>query len=164
MSQLSLPFLHRAAGAAPVVLRMGVGLIMAVHGWQKLTEMTPAGFGATMLAGLGVPAPELVGWIVTLVELVGGVLLLMGLVTRVAALGVGAVLVGAIVLVKLDVGLIAPMGSPLPGGELDLALLAGSVAIALVGPGRPSVDHLLGIEPDRTVVIATRSSTSVTAG
>lgn len=56
------------------------------------------------------------------------------------------ILVLAIFLVKLDLGLIAPMGAPLPGAELDLALIAGFIVVALLGPGWPSLDHLFGIE------------------
>lgn len=47
---------------------------------------------------------------------------------------------------KLDIGLIAGTGASMPGAELDLALLAGLVAVLLLGPGRPSLDHVLNIE------------------
>lgn len=115
---------------------------------QKLTEMGPAMFGESMLADLGVPGPVPVGWAVTFIELVGGTLLVLGLLTRVSSLLLTVVLGGALLLVKLDVGLIAPMGAMLPGAELDLALLAGALGVLLLGPGRPSIDHALGIEYD----------------
>lgn len=146
MHPLSIPFAQRLAPAAPVVLRLVVGTVMAVHGWQKLTEMGPATFGAGMVAELGIPAPVLVGWLITLVELIGGSLLVIGLLTRISAAAVTVVLVGAAILVKPDLGLIAPMGSMLPGAELDLALIAGAVGVLLLGPGKPSVDHAVGIE------------------
>lgn len=143
MRALSLPPLARLSSLAPVVLRVVVGIIMAAHGWQKLSG-GPAGFGEGMLGdNLGLPAPVLLGWVVTLVELVGGILLVLGALTRIAALPLIGVLLGAVLLVKLEVGLIAEEGA---GAELDLALLAGLVAIVLLGPGRPSVDHLVGIE------------------
>lgn len=145
MHALALSQLDRFRGVAPVALRVVVGVIMAVHGWQKLTQMTPAGFGANMLDPLGVPAPTIVAWMVTWIELVGGILLVVGLFTRVAALLLALVLAGAVVLVKLDVGLIAEAGAMLPGAELDLALLAGLVATMLLGPGAPSVDTALGM-------------------
>lgn len=155
MHPLSLPPVRRLAPAAPVVLRVVVGVVMAVHGWQKLTQMTPAGFGGGMVADLGVPAPVLVGWAVTLVELVGGIALVAGLLTRVSAVLIALLLAGATLLVKVDLGLIAPMGAPLPGAELDLALIAGAVGVLLLGPGRPSLDHMLGIEGDVPVVTDT---------
>jgi uncharacterized membrane protein YphA (DoxX/SURF4 family) len=35
----------------------------------------------------------------------------------------------------------------MPGAELDLALLAGLVALIVIGPGRISLDQQLDIEP-----------------
>ena len=59
-------------------------------------------------------------------------------------------IVVAILLVKLNVGLIVPQGSG-AGAELDLALIAGLLVVFLAGPGKLSVDHTLGIEPDLVV-------------
>jgi putative oxidoreductase len=143
---LSLPPLHRFADLAPLVLRLGIGLVFVVHGWAKLTE-GPSGF-AGMLTGLNVPAPELFAWLTMIAELVGGLLLLAGFLTRLATLPLIAVMTGALLLVKSSVGIIAPMGSPMPGAELDIALLSGLVALLLLGPGRLSVDHALGVEAE----------------
>jgi putative oxidoreductase len=146
MSLLGLAPLRRLAPATPVIARLLVGIVMAVHGWQKLTDMTPAGFGEGMLGMLGVPAPVFFGWIVTLIELVGGIALIVGALTRVAALLNAGVLVGALLLVQVDIGLIAPTGADMPGAELEFGLLAGLLAVALLGPGKPSVDHAIGVE------------------
>lgn len=100
-----------------------------------------------MLTGLGVAAPGVLAWLVTIAELVGGVMLLIGLLTRLATLPLIATMIGAIALVKADVGIIAPAGAPMPGAELDIALLAGLVALLFIGPGRLSVDSFLGMEP-----------------
>ncbi len=146
MSVLGLAPLRRLSPAAPVIARLLVGIVMAAHGWDKLTGMTPAGFGEGMLGGLGVPAPVAFGWIVTLIELVGGVLLIVEALTRIAALLNVGVLLGALLLVKIDMGLLAPMGADMSGAELEFGLIAGLLVVALLGPGKPSVDHLLGIE------------------
>jgi putative oxidoreductase len=144
MRALSIPPLAKLSSLAPVVLRVAVGVVMAAHGLQKLQGGPAEGFGQGMLGGmLGLPAPELLGWLVTIAELVGGILLIFGLLTRLATIPLIAVLLGAIALVKADMGLIVDDGA---GAELDLALLAGLVAVLLLGPGRPSLDHLLGIE------------------
>jgi putative oxidoreductase len=147
MRTLSLSPVARFAGLAPLVVRVIVGVIMFSHGLQKLTQMGPGNFGGQVLAGLGVPLPELMGYVVTFVELVGGILLIVGLFSRIAALLLTIDLVVAILLVKLNVGLIAPQGSG-AGAELDLALIAGLLVILLAGPGKLSVDHTLGLEPD----------------
>lgn len=146
MHALSIPPVHRLAPAAPVILRLVVGSVMALHGWQKLTEMGPAAFGEGMVAELGIPAPVLVGWVITLVELIGGSFLIVGFLTRISAVAVTVVLLGATLLVKPDLGLIAPMGSMLPGAELDLSLIAGALGVLILGPGKPSVDHAVRIE------------------
>jgi putative oxidoreductase len=146
MSVLGLAPLRRLSPAAPVIARLLVGIVMAAHGWDKLTGMTPAGFGEGMLGGLGVPAPVAFGWVVTLIELLGGILLIVGALSRIAALLNLGVLLGALLLVKVDIGLLAPMGADMPGAELEFGLIAGLLVVALLGPGKPSVDHLLGIE------------------
>ncbi len=97
-------------------------------------------------AAMWIPAPVAFGYLVTFAELIGGALLVVGLLTRLARLPLIVILAVATVAVKLEVGLIAGMGAPLPGAELDLTLLAGLVAVLLLGPGRPSLDRVLGIE------------------
>lgn len=145
MRALSLPPLHRHADLAPLVLRLGIGLVFFLHGLQKFTDGS-VGF-AGMLTGLGAPAPGPTAWLVTLAELVGGALILLGLLTRLSTIPLILTMIGAILMVKADLGIIAPMGAPMPGAELDIALLVGLVAILLLGPGRISVDHAVGIEP-----------------
>ena len=54
----------------------------------------------------------------------------------------------AILLVKVNVGLIAPSDAPGVGAELDLALIAGLLVIPLAGPGKLSLDYALGVERD----------------
>lgn len=145
MRALGLTPLHRLADLAPLFLRLGVGLVFLLHGWQKLTD-GPSGF-AGMLTGLDVPAPELTAWLVTIAELGGGALLLVGLLTRLATLPLIGTMIGAIFLVKTDIGFLSVGGAPLPGAELDVALLVGLLALLVTGPGRLSADHALGIEP-----------------
>ncbi len=144
MRKLSFPFVDHLQGLAPLVLRLGVGLLFAVHGLSKLTK-GPVKF-SSMLTGLGVGAPVAVAWLVTIAELVGGLLIVVGLLTRLATLPLIATLVGAILLVKVDVGIIAPAGAPMPGAEVDIALLAGLVALLFMGPGRISIDRMAGVE------------------
>jgi putative oxidoreductase len=135
-----------AAGYAPLVVRVLVGVIMLVHGWQKL-QGGPSGFGQA-LAGLGVPLPELMAYVVTFVEIIGGVLLIVGLLSRLAALLLTIDLVVAILLVKVNIGLLSPPDGSGVGAELELALIAGLLAVLLAGPGRLSVDQVLGYEGD----------------
>lgn len=147
MRTLSLSPMVRLAGLAPLVVRVIAGIIMAAHGLQKLTQMGPGNFGSQALAGLGVPLPVFTGYVVTFVELFGGILLIVGLLSRLAALLLTIDLIVAILLVKVNVGFISPQGGGV-GAELDLALIAGFLVVLLAGPGKLSLDHVLGLDED----------------
>lgn len=152
MKTLALSPMDRLAGFAPLVARVVAGVIMAVHGWQKLAG-GPSNF-AGFLSQLGVPAPGLMAWVVTLVELVGGILLVVGFLSRLAALLLTIDLAMAIALVKVNVGLIAPPEAG-AGAELDLALIACFLVVLFAGPGALSVDRALGV--DRSKAEAART-------
>ena len=141
---LSLPPIARFADFGPFILRVIAGIIMLAHGLQKLIEFGPANFGG-VLADLGVPLPVFMGYVVTFAELIGGTLLIVGLLSRLAALMLAIEMVFTTLLVKANLGLIAS-NSRIPGAELDLALMAGFIAILLLGPGKIALDYLLGIE------------------
>jgi putative oxidoreductase len=143
---LGLQPLAQGAGFAPLILRVMAGIIMVVHGWQKL-QGGPANFGSQALANLGVPLPGFMGYVVTFVELIGGILLIVGLISRLAALILAIEMVFTTLLVKINVGFIGSPGSG-AGAEFDLILLAAFLAILLVGPGRLSLDELLGVEAE----------------
>lgn len=142
MNALSLSSLGRLADFAPLLARVIVGVIMVAHGWQKLAG-GPGAFGESTLAGLGVPLPVLMGFVVTFVELAGGLLLILGLLSRLSALLLTINLLVATLLVKVDLGLIAAEGA---GAELDLALIAGFLVVLLAGPGKLSLDRIIGLD------------------
>lgn len=133
--------MNRLAG---LVLRLGVGTVFIAHGWPKF-QNGPSNF-AGFLTQLGVPFPEIMAWVVTALELVGGALLIIGLGTRLIALLLAIEMVFTTLLVKVDLGIIAPMGQG-AGAEIDIAQGVGALALALIGPGLLAIDNLIGIEP-----------------
>ncbi len=145
--------LGRFAGLAPVALRIIVGGMMFFHGLDKLTA-GPSGFGQ-FLQSLGLPAGVALGWAVTMLELVGGALLVVGLFSRVVAALLIVDLIGAIILVSGEAGLIAAEGV---GYERDLAYIAAFIGVLLLGPGRPSLDHALGIEKHVPALVSAEGS------
>ncbi|MBO9704180.1 MAG: DoxX family protein, partial [Arthrobacter sp.] len=88
---------------------------------------------------MGVPAADIVGPAVAFLELIGGAALILGLVTRVAGALLALDMLGAIILVHGGSGLFVDQG----GMELVLVLGVGSLALALAGAGKFSLDALL---------------------
>jgi putative oxidoreductase len=145
---LGLPFVQPLAAYAPTVLRIAVGLVAAAHGWSKFNNGVDgvAGF----FGSLGIPAPQLMAMVVITVELLGGLMIVLGLLTRVWALLFATVVLVAILTAKSSVPLLSMAGAD-GHAELEFTLLAGSLAIALLGPGRLALDRMLGIEPGANV-------------
>src|ERR1700694_250988 len=117
-----------------LILRLGIGLILAAHGAQKL-------FG--VWGGPGMPrwtqsvqrlrmrpAPPR-AWIAALSEFGGGLLLAFGLLSPLGSLAITGAMLVAIATVHLSKGVWVGKG----GFEFHLALIAGAAALALTGPG-----------------------------
>ena len=129
----------RLQGWGLTILRVVVGIVFLVHGFQKLFLMGFDGV-AGMMEGLGVPGPGLFAVIVTLVELLGGLSLILGLFTRFAAIPLAVDMLVATLTVHLPNGF-----SVLPNGgyEFTLVLLAASVALAVAWPGEAALERFL---------------------
>jgi putative oxidoreductase len=124
----------------PVVLRLGAGITMVVHGHPKMfgLEPGPKGF-AGYLKSLGFPNPLFWAYVVGVTEFVGGICLLLGLLTRLAALVIAIEFLVIIVKVKWSKGFLMSKG----GWEWDWALLTMAVSLLLTGPGRLALDNRL---------------------
>ena len=69
-----------------VLLRVVIGVVFVMHGWQKLFVYGIPGV-TNVMDQLGIPFPYLSALMATGTELLGGVALIVGLGTRFAALG-----------------------------------------------------------------------------
>ncbi|TJY66334.1 DoxX family protein [Arthrobacter sp. CAU 1506] len=123
---------------ARTVLRVVLGFLFAAHGWQKFNEWTVAGTQAAF-GQMGIPAADIAAPIVAGLELGGGIALILGVLTRVVAALLTLNMIGALVLVHISAGVFVEAG----GYELVLLLGAAALTLALVGPGRISVDRAL---------------------
>jgi putative oxidoreductase len=128
---------RRQIDTALAVLRVVLGVTFILHGGQKLFVY---GFdGVTGAFGqMGIPAPGFFGPFVAFVEFLGGIAITLGLLTRLAAVGVGATMVVAILTVHLKQGFFNPGGF-----EFPLALLASAIALMIAGAGAYSVDAMI---------------------
>ena len=130
---------------AATVLRLALGLMILPHGLQK----TLGWFGGYGFKGsMGyltdtVGAPWLLALLAILAESVGGLMLLAGFGTRVAALGVGGVMLVAATM-HWSNGFFMNWFGQQKGEGVEFHLLALGIAAALLvlGGGRFSVDGL----------------------
>jgi putative oxidoreductase len=127
-------------------LRVVLGVVFFAHGAQLMLGWFGGfGFHATMggFAHEGMPAP--VAFLVICAQFFGALGLLVGLLTRIAALGVAAVMIGAIFIVHLPNGFFMNwMGTQKGEGfEFHLLALAMAAALLLRGAGAFSLDRAL---------------------
>jgi putative oxidoreductase len=127
--------------------RIALAVVMFPHGAQKLFGWF-GGFGyhATldaMSGQMGVPRPLVV--LVMIAEAIGSIGLLFGALTRVAAFGVSAVMLGAIMLVHRHVGFFMNWSGAQAGEGLEYHVLALALSLPLMvwGAGHLSVDGAL---------------------
>ena len=124
-------------GVGPLLVRVTVGLIFAMHGWQKLEGGVPgvAGF----LGSLGFPSPEVFAVVLIAVELIGGILLIAGAFTHWVAKILALVAVIALFTVHAGNGFFMATG----GYEFILLILAATLSLVFTGPGKWAVDSKL---------------------
>jgi putative oxidoreductase len=132
---MRLDILDRYRPAILGLARIALGLLFLEHGLQKL-------FG--LLGGVGAPGQSVPLFsefgLAGVLELVGGLLIALGLLTRPVAL----LLVGQMLVAFFQVH--APQGGfPVQnGGELALLYAVTFLFVVVAGPGRWSVDGVLG--------------------
>jgi putative oxidoreductase len=130
----------------PLVLRLTLAVVMFAHGAQK----TLGWFGGDGLRGTldvlrksGVPSPVAV--LAIMAEFLGPLGLAAGLLTRVAALGIAAVMLGAILTVHRQHGFFMNWYGSQQGEGFEYHVLAIGLAVALVlnGAGAWSLDAVI---------------------
>jgi putative oxidoreductase len=138
-----------------LILRLA-GLYLALgHGWGKVAGLASGQSRfAEGLAGMGFPLPVVFAWAAALAELVGGLALAAGLFTRWAAAFAAVTMFVAGFMRHRALSHLASWLGIAPASEetakawgnpeLAVVYLAIFAAIALLGPGRLSIDAKIG--------------------
>ncbi|HEX6201692.1 MAG TPA: DoxX family protein [Thermoanaerobaculia bacterium] len=141
-------FLATDDSLAAFLARLALGIVIFPHGAQKLLGWFGGpGFNGTLdffAQAFGVPA--MLTMLVILAEFFGGLGLVFGLLTRLSAIGVGLVMLGAVVLGgHLENGFFMNWTGQQAGEGFEFHLLAiGLVLVVLaLGGGRWSVDRAI---------------------
>ncbi len=130
---LSTKYSAGAFSAAMLILRLSVGILMMMHGYNKLIHfgdlqhkfMNFLGIGSTMSLAL-----------VVFAEFFCSLFLILGLFTRLAAIPL--IIATCVMVFK------AHNGDVFGDGETAALFLTAYLVLLFVGPGRVSVDSMIG--------------------
>lgn len=122
--------------AGLIALRIAVGAIFLLHGTQKL-GMWKAKPSEQMSVGM-----LSVMKILSVAEPLGAIAIIAGFLTPFAAIGLGIIMIGAIVL-KIKVMKVPFVAYDKIGWELDLLILAACIALLVFGGGAVSFDRFI---------------------
>jgi len=137
---------------ALLVLRIAVGVVIAMHGFMKLGWVgkggSPAGTAGWFESYLGFKPGIFWAWVSIFAEALGGVLVALGLGGPFPAAAVAADLVVVTIVAHVPKGFWSGNG----GWEFPVPLAAGALAIALIGNGQYSLDAVLGLKYSDSLV------------
>ena len=137
---------------ALLVLRIAVGVVIAMHGFMKLGWVgkggSPAGTAGWFESYLGFKPGIFWAWVSIFAEALGGILVALGLFGPFPAAAVAADLVVVTIVAHVPKGFWSGNG----GWEFPVPLAAGALAIALIGNGQYSLDAVLGLKYSDSLV------------
>ena len=129
---LSVRYTAAAFNVAMLILRAGMGILSAHHGYDKLVHFDE--YNKKFINFLGMGTSVSLG-LVVFSEFFCALFVIFGLLTRLAVIPL---------IISMSVALFVAHGGQVFGdGEHASLFILGFVAILLVGPGRISVDRLL---------------------
>jgi putative oxidoreductase len=120
----------------PLLLRLGLAVIFIYHGLHKVSDPGNE-VGSAWMRQAEQPPPAAVQLAVAWGELLGGVAMALGFLTRLAAVGLAVIMVGAIYTVHWQHG----FSLQDHGYEYNFAILVMCAAIFLLGGGTLAVDR-----------------------
>lgn len=129
-----------------LLLRLALGIVFFAHGAQKMLGwFGGGGFSSTMDAMTGMGIPAVIVFLIIIGEFFGALGLLVGFLSRVAAGGIGIIMLGAIFMVHAQNGFFMNWYGSQQGEGFEYHLLAVGICMALLikGSGALSIDRML---------------------
>jgi putative oxidoreductase len=120
-----------------LILRLVLGFTFFIHGMVKFQ----GGIENTVGWFESIGIPGFMAYVIAVIELVGGFALIIGLGSRIVSVFFAIVMLGAIFKAKLTLGLLG--NGQMAGYELEIALLAMAVFIAINGSKLYAVDQFI---------------------
>jgi putative oxidoreductase len=130
---ISTGYTNGAFNAATFILRASLGSLMITHGYDKLLHLSADHKDFINFLGIG---QNMSYYLVVFAEFFCSLLLILGLFTRLAAIPL--VITMGVALFKVF------HGNPFGDGEHAALFLAGFITVLLLGPGKASVDGMIG--------------------
>lgn len=122
-----------AINAAMLILRLSFGILMMMHGYDKLTHFSEYQGKFMNFMGIGQSASLA---LVVFAEFFCSLFLILGLFTRLATI---PLIIATCVMVFM-----AHKGDVFGDGQTAALYLTGYIVLLFVGPGRVSVDSMIG--------------------
>ena len=138
------PLYAQSSDLSYLIVRLTAGGMLLVHGIQKLTLNSIAGFAANSLARRGIEPSIPLAYAVFFLETVGALCIMFGLFTRVFAAAIGI----QFLIITFHAHFGNSFGWSRPGGGWGYPLFWGLIwiAIGLRGGGPYSLDRKIGKE------------------
>jgi len=130
---ISTKYSNGAFNFGMLILRVASGLLLAYHGYQKLIKFNVLKYKFMNFMHMG---PTLSLSLITFAELVCGILVMLGLFTRLACIPI-IIGMGVVVFVASHAQIFAQ-------GEKGMIYLAATITILFCGPGKISMDGMMG--------------------
>lgn len=139
--------LNTNSSTAPLIARLALGIVMFPHGAQKMLGWFGGyGFSGTMgFFTQTMHIPALFAFLAIFAEFAGSLALIAGLLSRLAAFGIGIVMVVAVLTSHLANGFFMNWYGNQKGEGFEYHLLAIGLALMVVihGAGKASLDALI---------------------
>jgi putative oxidoreductase len=129
-----------------LVVRVSVGATMIAHGYNHIYRGGKIKGTAGWFASLGMKPGILHAWLASITEIAAGAALVVGLLTPLAAGAIIGTLTVAFITNHRTAGFFV-FRRPTEGWEYLMNLIAATVAIGCLGPGKWSLDNAIDFGP-----------------